>query len=137
MQYSWVFILTVKITMLLGFYAYCKILSVCHMIQPQHRFAYYYTCQVFNRITECDYVWRIPWWIIGVIKFLVEIHFFSYKNQLNWVQVQLCLIWNLIFSKSAKPTPTILCLKCYLEKACSFDTWKYCSDLLVSEILKM
>ena len=62
---------------------------------------------------------------------------FSDKHQLNWVQPQLCLIWNLIFSKSTETTPMILCLKFYIEQACSFDIWKYCSDLLVSEILEM
>ena len=31
----------------------------------------------------------------------------------------------------------ILCLKFYLEQACSFDIKKYCSNLLASEILKM
>ena len=54
----------------------CKILSVRHMTHPQHRFTKYYVCQVFNRITECDCVWRIPWWIIRVSEFLVEIHLF-------------------------------------------------------------
>ena len=75
----------------------CKILSVWHMIHPQHGCTKYYTCQVFNRITECDCVWRISWWIIGVSESLVEIHSFSSKHQVNWVQPQLCLIWNLIF----------------------------------------
>ena len=37
-----------------------KILSVLHMTQPRHRFTKYFTCQVFNRMTECDCVWRIP-----------------------------------------------------------------------------
>ena len=117
----------------------CKILSVRHTTHPQHRFTKYYTCQVFNRLTECDCVWRIPWWIIGVrtFEFLIEIHLFSYKHLVNWVQPQLCLIWNLIFSTSTQPTPMILCFKFYLEQACLFDIWNYCSDLLVSEILKM
>ena len=103
-------------------------------LTPQRRFTKYYTCQLFNRITECGCVWRISWWIIGVNQFLVQIYFFSYKHQVNRDQPQLCLIWNLIFSKSTWPTPMILCLKFYLEQACSFDIWKCCSDLLVSEI---
>ena len=82
-------------------------------------------------------VCRIPWWIIGASVFLVEIDFFSYKHQVNWVQPQLYLIWNLIFSKSAEPNPMILCLNFFSDQACSFDIWKYCSDFLVSEILKM
>ena len=114
----------------------CKIFSVRHMNCPQHRFTKHYTCQVCNRIIECDCVWRIPWWMIGVSEFLVKIHF-SYKHQENWVQPQLCLIWNLIFSKSTSLTPMILYLKFYLEKACYFDIWKYCSGLLVSEILPL
>ena len=78
----------------------CEILSVRYMTHHQHRFTKYYACQVFNRITECDCVWTIPWWIIGVSEFLVKIHFFSYKHRVNWVQSQLSLIWNLIFPKS-------------------------------------
>ena len=107
----------------------CKINSVRHMTQPHQRFKKYFTCQVFNRITECDCVWRIPWWIIRVTEFLVEIHLFSYRHQVNWVQPQLCLIWNLILSKSTKPTPMILCLKFYLEQD---EMWKkvidYCEN---------
>ena len=33
---------------------------------------------------------------------------FSYKHQADWVQLQLCLIWNLIFSKSTQPTLCML-----------------------------
>ena len=50
---------------------------------------------------------------------------FFLKHQVNSVQPQLCILWNLIFSKSSKPNPMILCLQFYLEKACSFDIWKY------------
>ena len=102
----------------------CQLFSARHMTHTQHRFTKYYTCQVFNRKTECDYVWRIPRWIIIVSKFLVEVNFFICKHQAKWVQPQLCLLWNLIFSKSTL-TPIILCLKSYLEQTCSFDIWNY------------
>ena len=99
----------------------CKIPSVWHVTHAQHLFIKYYTWQVFNGITEYECVWRIPLWVIGVSEFFVEIHFFSYKHQVNWVQLQLCLIWNLIFSKFIHSTVVILCLKFYLEQVCSFD----------------
>ena len=45
---------------------------------------------------------------------------FFYKHQANLVQPRLCLIWNLIFSKSTQPPPMILCLRFYLEQAFFF-----------------
>ena len=97
-----------------------KILIVRHVIHPQHIFTKFYRWQVFNRITEFECISIIPWWMIGVSDFFVEIHFFSYKHQVNWVQLQLCLIWNIIFPQSTQPTLVILCLKFYLKQACSF-----------------
>ena len=69
-----------------------EILTVRHMTHPQHSIIIYYTCQVFNRITECNCIWRIPRWLIEVKDFLIEIHFFSYEDWVNWVEAQLTLL---------------------------------------------
>ena len=41
------------------------------------------------------------------------------------------------FLKIYVTNPMILCSKRFVEQGCSFDIQKYCSGLLISEILKM
>ena len=93
-----------------------KIFNIQHVNHPQHRFTKYDMCQVFNRITECDYIRRMSWWISGVIKLLVETDLFSYSVR-KLDQPQSCLIWIIFFSKSTKLAPMIFCVKFYLEQA--------------------
>ena len=57
----------------------------------------------------------------------IKVKHFYYKHQVNSVQPQLCLIWNLILSKSTQPFPMVIWLKNYLEQARSFDIQKHSS----------
>ena len=52
---------------------------------------------------KCECEWRIPRWKEGEGEFVVEIHLFFDKHQVNWVQPQLCLIWNFLKTYSSNP----------------------------------
>ena len=74
----------------------CKILSVRRMAHPQQTFTKYYMWQIFNRITECECVWRIPWWIIGVSEFSVKMSSpnFSLDMLISFMLINKKRVWN-------------------------------------------